>query len=225
MHAHTPHPAPPRPPAARPAARRHRGRGGAGRQHARARGAAAARVRVWQGAQPHAAHQGGRQPRCGAAVRDDQPAHQGVRAAVCVFVGGGGGGGVVGGWLGGWACCTTRCRCMHHDEPGCLRVCCPTPAPSIASHRHSDDVTPCHITRRTHHTRRRQPPQQVRDFDVQDAAPYAVQLHYENKDGERKVDTMFGANRCAARVPRATCAGRRLPCVRACRARAHAHAQ
>lgn len=34
----------------------------------------------------------------------------------------------------------------------------------------------------------------VRDFDVQDAVPYSVQLHYENKDGEPKTDIMFGAN-------------------------------
>lgn len=36
---------------------------------------------------------------------------------------------------------------------------------------------------------------QVRDFDVQDAVPYGVQLHYENKDGEPKTDMMFAANR------------------------------
>jgi hypothetical protein len=36
---------------------------------------------------------------------------------------------------------------------------------------------------------------QVRDFDVQDAVPYTVQLHYENKEGEPKVDAMFAANR------------------------------
>lgn len=36
---------------------------------------------------------------------------------------------------------------------------------------------------------------QVRDFDVQDAVPYSVQLHYENKDGEPKTDVMFAGNR------------------------------
>ncbi|WIA27991.1 hypothetical protein OEZ86_010580 [Tetradesmus obliquus] len=31
----------------------------------------------------------------------------------------------------------------------------------------------------------------VRDFDVQDAVPYGVTLHYENKDGEPKTDVLF----------------------------------
>jgi hypothetical protein len=38
----------------------------------------------------------------------------------------------------------------------------------------------------------------VRDFDVQDAVPYNVTLHYENKDGDPKTDVLFAQHRCAA---------------------------
>jgi hypothetical protein len=36
---------------------------------------------------------------------------------------------------------------------------------------------------------------QVRDFDVQDAVPYSVTLHYENKDGDPKTDVLFAQHR------------------------------
>jgi hypothetical protein len=39
---------------------------------------------------------------------------------------------------------------------------------------------------------------QVRDFDVQDAVPYGVTLHYENKDGDPKTDVLFAQHRWAA---------------------------
>jgi hypothetical protein len=40
----------------------------------------------------------------------------------------------------------------------------------------------------------------VRDFDVQDAVPYSVTLHYENKDGDPKTDVLFAQHRCAAHL-------------------------